>query len=93
MSKSIISNERRCVVCGTTNALHVHHIFFGPNRKLSDKYGCWVYLCYPHHNGSNEGVHFNRKLDLELKDRCQRRFEEVYPDLDFMKIFGKNYKL
>lgn len=92
MSKSIISNERECLVCGTTLNLHRHHIFFGTaNRKKSEKYGCWCYLCYYHHNGSNEGVHFNKSLDDGLKQMTQKRFMEVYPDLDFLEIFGKNY--
>lgn len=90
--QSIISNERECLVCGSTYNLHKHHIFFGSaNRKLSEKYGCWCYLCARHHNMSNEGVHFNKPLDTKLKEYTQRKFNEVYPDLDFMRIFGKNY--
>ena len=92
MSKSIISNERECIVCGTTLNLHKHHIFYGlANRKQSEKYGCWCYLCAIHHNLSNDGVHFNKALDIELKQKTQKKFEEVYPDLDFIKTFGKNY--
>jgi hypothetical protein len=26
-----------------------------------------------------------------LRAEGQKRFEEVFPDLDWMKIFGKNY--
>jgi hypothetical protein len=40
---------------------------------------------------SNAGVHFNTELDSKLKAHTQKRFNEVYPDLDFLKIFGKNY--
>lgn len=92
MSKSIVSNERICLVCSTTYNLHKHHIFFGSGKRaLSEKYGCWCYLCGIHHNLSNAGVHFNKSLDNELKEMCQRRFIEVYPDKDFLKIFGRNY--
>ena len=49
-----------------------------------------VGLCYHHHRG-NKGVHFNRELDLELKKMAQRRFNEIYPDSDFLAVFGKNY--
>ena len=92
MSKSIISNERKCLVCELPYQLHKHHIFYGTaNRKLSEQYGCWCYLCARHHNMSNDGVHFNRELDFNLKKMCQKKFEEVYPDLDFLKIFGRNY--
>ena len=90
--KSIISNERECLVCGSTYNLHKHHIFFGTaNRKLSEQYGCWCYLCARHHNMSESGVHFSKPLDIKLKKFAQERFNEAYPELDFRKIFGKNY--
>ena len=63
-TKSIISDERYCLVCGTPYNLHSHHLFSGTaNRKLSEQYGLKVWLCAHHHNMSNEGVHFNKKLD------------------------------
>ena len=40
---------------------------------------------------SSEGVHFNKPLNTKLKEYTQKKFNEVYPDLDFMQIFGKNY--
>ena len=90
--KSIISNEQKCYVCGTTLNLHRHHIIHGyAFRKVSEKYGLWVYLCAYHHNMSNEGVHFNRELDLHLKQLAQRKFEEVYPEKEFIKELGRNY--
>lgn len=90
--KSIISNEKQCLICGSTYNLHRHHIFGGvANRKLSEQYGCWCYLCARHHNMSNDGVHFSKSLDTNLKQFGQQKFIEAYPELDFMKIFGKNY--
>ena len=93
MSKSIVSNRHECWVCGTTINLHKHHIYAGvANRKLSELYGCWVYLCGRHHNLSNEGVHFNRELELSLKRYCQDRFEaNLGTRDDFRAIFGKSY--
>ena len=92
MTKSIVSNERRCWVCKTEYGLHRHHIFYGPNRKWSEKYGCWVYLCGKHHNLSNEGVHFNKYLDERLKKYTQERFEaHLGTRDDFRRIFGKSY--
>lgn len=90
--KSIINNDRRCFKCNTTYNLHKHHIYEGRNRKNSEKYGLWVYLCGKHHNLSNEGVHFNKQFDLELKKLGQEKFEENYPGIDFLSIFYKNYK-
>lgn len=90
--RSILSNERECLVCGAPYHLHKHHIFYGTaNRKLSEKYGCWCYLCARHHNMSNQGVHSNKVLDNKLKQEAQRAFEKAYPNEDFLSIFGRNY--
>lgn len=93
MTKSIISNERECWVCNTSYGLHKHHIIYGSaNRKQSEKYGLWVYLCGKHHNLSDEGVHFNKDLDTSLKQLAQERFEAYLGTReDFRAIFGKSY--
>ena len=89
--KSIIQEDTDyCFVCGRYGT-EIHHTFFGnPNRKWSEKYKCVIGLCPEHHRG-NTGVHFNRELDLTMKRVAQRRFAEVYPELDFLAIFGRNY--
>jgi hypothetical protein len=71
--------------------LEIHHIFGGANRKLSTKYGLVVCLCHYCHNETPNGVHFNRERMDWLRAIGQRRFNEVYPELDFMQIFGRNY--
>lgn len=91
MPKSILSNDRKCYRCGTPLNLHRHHIYFGPYRKWSEKYGCWVYLCGRDHNLSNRGVHNDREYDLLLKSECQRAFEEIHSHELFMEVFGKSY--
>lgn len=90
-AKSILSNERWCQVCGNPYTLHCHHIFYGPNRKNSDEWGCWVYLCERHHTQAPDGVHFNRKLDVKFKKMAQQAFEEKYGHDKFMEVFGKNW--
>lgn len=90
--KSIISDEKECYICHTTQNLHKHHIFFGTaNRKISEKYGCFCYLCYEHHNGSSRGVHFNIALDRKLKQEAQKRFIEVYGQEEYRRQIGRNY--
>lgn len=80
------------MVCRSTHVVW-HHVIYGTaNRRLSDYYGLIVPLCPFHHNESSEGVHFNKKLDLHFKRLAQTKFEEHYPDLNFVEIFGKNYK-
>lgn len=93
MSKSIISNDYVCLVCKLPYHLHRHHVFYGTaNRKKSEKYGCWVYLCPRHHNASNAAVHANKAFDLALKQRCQEAWEaEFGTRQDFIKVFGRTY--
>ena len=79
------------MICGAPNP-HRHHVLYGTsNRKNSEKYGLVVPLCYRHHNGSGDGVHFNKTLDLELKMYAQDRFMEEYPEENFLQIFGRNW--
>ena len=88
---SIIQDEKECYVCHTTQNLNVHHIFFGTaNRRISDRVGFWCYLCVEHHTG-NTGVHFNKKLNLELRQITQRKYEEMHSREDFMRLTGRNY--
>lgn len=91
MSESLISKSKKCYVCGTTQNIHLHHICMGANRNNSEKIGAWVYLCYYHHNGSSAGVHYNHKLDLELKQLAQREFEKKHSRDEWMKVIHKNY--
>lgn len=90
--QSIIQSKKECYVCRTTYDIHEHHIFFGTaNRKQSEKYGLKVYLCGMDHNMSNRGVHFNKELDLELKQLAQAKFEETHTREEFRAIFGKSW--
>ena len=86
MNKSIITdNLERCYICGKPYP-EIHHIFYGTaNRKLSDRYGLVVPLCYHHHRGP-AGAHFNRKLDDKLKGIAEKRFCEEYP-YNFRRLF------
>lgn len=93
--------SRYCYLCAylfydyqEKSNLEEHHIFGGnPGRRLSEKYGLKVLLCPEHHRTSNEAVHrpdrnWNQRRLQVIGQRC---FERAHPDLDFMKIFGKNY--
>lgn len=89
---SIVQKERECLVCKDISNLHCHHVFYGTaNRKNSDKYGLTVWLCYRHHNGSNYSVHFNKTLDIKVKQLAQEAFEKNHTRAEFMRIFGKSW--
>lgn len=90
---SILQDKRVCYICGTEQGLETHHVFFGSaNRKLSDQDGCVVYLCRNHHTGG-AGVHFNKKIDNTIKERCQRAWMETYEltEADFIRRYGRSY--
>lgn len=88
----VVDDMTRCYVCGTTRDIHIHEIFYGTaNRKKSIKHGMCIGLCGKHHNMSGEGVHFNKLLDIELKRKAQRKFEETHTREEFMREFGRNY--
>lgn len=91
--KSVIQKDKECYVCGKVRGLHDHHILFGTaNRKLSELYGLKVWLCVEHHTGSNEAVHHNKELDMNLKKLAQKYYEANYGTReDFRETFGRNY--
>lgn len=85
---------RRCFLCGRYgNDIERHHVFGGPFRKKSEKYGLVVDLCHNCHNEPPNGVHHNRKNALILKQRAQRRvmLEQSWNTEDFIREFGRNY--
>lgn len=91
--KSIVeNNERECFICGETRELERHHIFGGnPGRKLSERYGLTVHLCYLHHRDSTEGVHFNKELREKLQETGQLAFEKTHRREELMAVFKRNY--
>jgi hypothetical protein len=98
MAKSIIQEDRtHCFICGMNASLEPldeHHVFFGANRKNSEKYGLKVYI---HHNKCHifgkDSVHKNAEVDRVLKSIVQKRAMRHYgwSVEDFRKIFGRNY--
>ena len=91
MAKSIMQTEKECYITGRTDCLELHHIFGGSNRKWSEKYGLTVWLTHDWHNEPPSGVHHCIATNRQLQREGQIAFQTHYPELDFMKIFGKNY--
>ena len=95
--KSIIQEEKtRCYICGkNANAdyfgLDEHHVFFGYNRKKSEKYGLKVYLCHNscHLYGVHKYADLNRKVQREVQVKAMKHYGW---DMDtWRSIFGRNY--
>lgn len=95
--KSIVQPDKtQCFLCGKNAqadyfGLDEHHVYGGPNRKLSERYGLKVYLC--HHTCHLHGVHANAGLARQLKAKVQQIAMNHYQWSvdDFRRIFGKNY--
>lgn len=81
---------RKCYLCGSTQWIEVHHVFSGPYRKASEKYGMTVDLCATCHRGPR-GVHQNAEANRRLKAWFQGKFEETHSRAEFREIFGKSY--
>ena len=90
-SKSILQTEKMCWFCPCTIGLERHHIMAGTaNKKLSEKYGLWVWLCHEHHTG-NEGAQYDYERNQQLKRDAQFAFERTYSHALWMEVFRKNY--
>lgn len=90
MGRSIISNAKKCYVCGAVNGLEKHHCLFGTaNRKKAEEDGLWVYLC----NRDHQAVHHQDIWEKKaLQELAQEKWESKYGNREaFMKRYGKNY--
>lgn len=84
---SILTDDLdHCYLCGRPKE-DLHEIYPGRNRLNSIKYGLILPLCREHH------IKMHNQLNLRLIyfKLGQKKFNEVYPDLDFVEIFKRNY--
>ncbi|MEE0969599.1 MAG: hypothetical protein U0M06_09535 [Clostridia bacterium] len=93
MAKSIISEEKRCYICGSVRWIEIHHVFGGADRKTSEIYGLTVPLCHYCHNEPPNGVHFNKDYRRALQAKVQRKAMKHYGwDMEaWRSLFGRNY--
>lgn len=79
---------------GILDPLDRHHIFGGPNRDKSEKYGLVVDLCHNRcHIFGPEAAHRSQETRLLLRQYGQRKAmeEQGWTTEDFIREFGKNY--
>jgi hypothetical protein len=90
--KSILQSDKVCYICGRTVGLERHHIFGGvANRKISEKYGLWVWLCGTTCHRGIDGAQYDREKNLYLKMDAQAAFERTHTHAEWMKLICKNY--
>lgn len=86
-----------CWLCGrngSADPLDLHHIFRGPNRDKSEKYGLVVRLCHSQcHLYGRRAVHNNSDTMSALHQFGQRKAmaENGWTTEDFIREFGRNY--
>lgn len=88
--KSIISNAKKCYICGSESDLEKHHCVFGTaNRKKADSDGLWVWLCHRDHQAIHNQDIWEKKA---LQEIAQEHWEEKNGTRDdFIKRYGKSY--
>lgn len=91
--KSIMDTRKGvCFLCKKLGYTEEHHIFGGPNRKWSEKYGLKVDLDPECHREGSRAAHRCRETAEELHRKGQQAFEKKYGSRElFIEIFGKNY--
>lgn len=96
MDKEVYERAMRetCGYCHKRRATELHHAIHGTkgNKRLSEKYAdaCLIPLCRECHYEVHHGTGID--LDHILKAQAQEDFELLYPDEDWLEIFGRNYK-
>lgn len=77
--------------CRIHRDLETHHIFGGPNRRISEEYGFKVRLCSDHHRMGPDAVHRNMESMRLLQRDAQRQYEKKHSRRQFMDLIGRNY--
>lgn len=82
----------RCIYTGSTT-VERHHVFGGSNRNRSERFGYVAPLRPDYHpNGVFADKSIAQLIDTELKQRCQKHYEENHGTREqFIREFGKSY--
>jgi len=88
----LTDNLEQCMMCGTHDMIERHHIMNAADRNKSTKYGLIAPLCVYCHRVGRHAVHNNAKNMNMLKAKAHVAFEKHYPEEDWLKTFGRNYK-
>ena len=93
MRKSILTDDLEVSYLSGLPAECIHHCFEGyGRRKISEREGFIIPLTNREHNMSNHAIHFNKELDLYIKRKCQKAYEDLGNTReDFINLIGRNY--
>ena len=91
--KSVLTDDmNHCMYTGSP-VVERHHVFGSYNKERSEKYGFIAPLRPDYHpNGSMVIEDIGKRVDIELKTKCQRYYEEhIGNRQQFIDEFGRNY--
>ena len=81
----------KCYICGKWGNTDVHHVFSGPCRKTSDRYGFVVHLCRDCHSLIHDSER-GGSMKLYLHQRGQMIYEErIGNRTAFIQEFIRSY--
>ena len=89
MDSVICKDRSRCFLCGCNKVAHEHHIFGGPDRQISEKYGLKVYLCFECHKG-DDGVHGKTEKAKNLRKGLHMSGQLVFENYYGQKQYKTN---
>lgn len=96
MKQSIVHDywdvsENVCFRCGKNRnaGLEKHHVYGGPNRKLSDKDGMWVMLCAECHRTGKDSAHNDAKTMHWLHDKAREAYLDAHTEQEFLERYGR----
>lgn len=74
-------------MCGKYGVTHIHHIFGGRQRTISERENFVIELC----PGCHEKAHNDREFSDALKHDCQLGYMFWHSMKEWMDMMGKNY--
>ena len=76
-NKSIFDDDslEMCYLCGKYGPVEEHHVFSGPCRPISDRYGFVVHLCRQCHSLIHDSEK-GKDMKLHLHQEGQRIYEQ-----------------
>jgi len=81
------AKKHRCRLCGAYGDTHIHHIFGGPFRKISERYNFVIELCPKCHRE----VHRNASMAEALKHDAQLEWLEEHSLEEWLEIIPRNW--
>ena len=96
--KSILQEDKtKCFLCERNpcgDHLDKHHVFGGPCRDLSEKYGLFIFIHHHRcHIFGDESVHRNAEVRKAVQRYAQEKAMQAYgwTESDFIKLFMRNF--